>query len=143
MKVKLTITFLFMTLVASACGSSSGKLTIQGAWARPASAGENSAAYFIIDNGTSMDDTLLSLSSQIASATEVHMSMMMDGGVMSMQQQDTIPAPARNLVEFKTGGLHVMFIDLKQDLKIGDTFPLTLNFEKTGSVTIEIKVRQP
>ncbi len=139
---KLISALLLVSLLVSACGGSSGKLTIRDAWARPASAGENGAAYFVIENGTTADDTLLSVSSDIAAATEVHMSMADDNGVMSMQMQESIPVHARGQVEFKPGGLHVMFVSLTKDLKVGDTITLTLNFEKTGSMTIEVTVKE-
>ena len=109
----------------------------------PPVAGENGAAYFVIENGTFADDTLLSVSSEIATATEVHMSMGDANGVMSMQMQEYVLVPARGQVEFKPGGLHVMFIDLMRDLKEGDTITLTLNFEKAGSKLIEIPVKTP
>lgn len=126
----------------AACATSSGTLTVNDAWARSASAGENGAAYFMIENGTNSDDTLLSVSSDIAQATEVHMSMADSNGVMSMNMQEMVGIPAKGNVEFKTGGLHVMFINLNQDLKVGDTISLTLNFKNAGSMTIEIPVRE-
>jgi len=139
----LIIVLLLTTLFASACGSSSGKLTIRDAWARPASAGENGAAYFIIENGTASDDTLLSVNSDIAAAAEVHMSMMDGNGVMSMQMQEALNIPASGKVEFKAGGLHVMFVGLIRDLKVGDTITLTLNFKSAGGVVIEVPVTEP
>lgn len=129
-------------LVLSACGSSSGDLKVQAAWARPANAGENGAAYFVIENGTAADDTLLSVSSEIADATEVHMSMADGNGVMSMQMQESVPVPARNKVGFKPGGLHVMFVSLTQDLNVGDTITFILNFEKAGNITVEAPVEE-
>jgi len=140
-------TLIFLILLAawlaSACGSSSGELTIQDAWARPASAGENGAAYFVIENGTASDDTLLSVSSDIAAATEVHMSMMDGNGVMSMQMQEAVAVPAKGKVEFKAGGLHVMFVGLNRDLKVGDTIALTLTFKEAGNLVIEVPVTEP
>ncbi len=110
---------------------------------RPARAGENGAAYFVITNGTTADDTLLSITSEIASATEVHMSMGDANGVMSMQMQESVTLTARDKVEFKPGGLHVMFVNLTRDLKVGDTIPLVLNFENAGSLTIDVPVKAP
>lgn len=144
MKNKALIIVLLLTiLLASACDSSSGELTIQDAWARPASAGENGAAYFVIKNGTVSDDTLLSVSSEIALATEVHMSMMDGNGVMSMQMQEALAVPAKGKVEFKAGGLHVMFVTLNRDLKVGDTITLTLTFKEAGNLVIEVPVTEP
>lgn len=142
-KTKLISALLLTALMVAACGGASGELTVKDAWARPASAGENGAAYFVIENGSAEDDTLLGASSEIAAATEVHMSMMMDGGVMSMQPQESVPAPANSKVEFKPGGLHVMFVSLTQDLKVGDTITLTLNFKEAGTFTVEVPIKEP
>jgi len=141
--IKLLSILVAAVLATSACGGSSGELTIQDAWVRPARAGENGAAYFVITNGTTADDTLLSITSEIASATEVHMSMGDDNGVMSMQMQKSIPVPARSQVEFKPGGLHVMFVSLTRILQVGDTIIITLNFENAGAIVIEVPVQEP
>ncbi len=141
--ISVLLILLIASLLLGACGGSSEELTIQSAWARPASVGANGAAYFVIENGAGTDDTLLSVSSEIASATEVHMSMEMDGGVMSMQMQESVPVPAKGKVEFKPGGLHVMFVELTQDLKVGETIILVFNFEHAGAKTIEVPIREP
>ena len=144
MKSKIVIFVLLLaTLLVSACGAASGELTIQDAWARPANTGENGAAYFIIENGTASDDSLMSVSSDIATAAEVHMSMADANGVMSMQMQDAVIIPAGEPVEFKPGGLHVMLVNLTRDLKPGETITLTLNFKETGSVVVEVPVKEP
>lgn len=141
--MKQILILIFFLLATSACTSSNEALTIHDTWVRPASAGDNGAAYFVIENGTITNDTLLSISSDIASAAEVHMSMGNGNGVMSMQMQESVPVPAKGQVEFKPGGLHVMLVDLARDLKEGDTITLTLNFEKAGSVTVEVGVKEP
>lgn len=133
---------MLIVLLISACSRYSGELTIQDAWSRSARAGENGAAYFVIENGTADDDTLLSVSSEIASATEVHMSMADGNGVMSMQMQGSVPVPARNQVEFKPGALHVMFVNLTRELKIGNTFMLTLRFKNAGEMTVPVEVKE-
>ena len=144
MKSKIVIFVLLLaTLLVSACGAASGELTIQDAWARPANTGENGAAYFIIENGTASDDSLMGVSSDIATAAEVHMSMADANGVMSMQMQDAVIIPAGEPVEFKPGGLHVMLVNLTRDLKPGETITLTLNFKETGNVIVEVPVKEP
>lgn len=130
-------------LIMPACAPTSSTLSVAKAWARSMPQGQNSAAYFVIENGTASADTLLSVSTEIAEVAEAHMSMLDANGVMSMQMQDAVSIPARETVEFKPGGLHVMFINLKQDLKTGDTFTLTLNFKETGRIVIEVPVQEP
>ena len=55
---KLLLLVLFTIGILTACSPSNKALVINDAWARPASAGENGAAYFVIDNGTTSDDVL-------------------------------------------------------------------------------------
>jgi copper(I)-binding protein len=138
---KLLFSFLLVMLV-TACGSS-GELSIRDAWTRPASAGENGAAYFVIENGTASEDTLLSATSDVATATELHMSMAHDNGIMSMEKQESVSVPARSNVEFKPGGLHVMLIGLKENVEVGDTITLTLSLEKAGSIVVQVPVQAP
>lgn len=129
-------------ILLSACTQSSGMLTVNGSWARPAFKGENSAIYFVIENGTDVGDALVSASTDIASAAEAHMSMMNDQGVVSMQMQSAVQIPASDNVTFKPGGLHIMLVDLKQELRVGDTFTLTLQFEKAGEIIMQVEVRE-
>jgi copper(I)-binding protein len=65
------------------------------------------------------------------------------GEVMMMVQQENVPVGAQSQIEFKPGGLHVMLIGLNQDLKPGETFQVTLNFEKAGPITMDVPVKQP
>jgi copper(I)-binding protein len=138
------ITYLAIAiLIMSACAPTSSTLSVADAWARSMPQGQNSAAYLVIENGTASADTLLSVSTEIAETAEVHLSMLDTNGVMSMQMQEAVSIPARETVEFKPGGLHVMLINLKQDLKTGDTFTLTLNFKEAGTIVIEVPVQEP
>jgi hypothetical protein len=84
---------------------------------------------------------LRSASGSVAASVELHMSQM-DNGVMKMQPQEMVEVPAQNKVEFKPGGLHIMLVNLKQDLKSGDRFELTLQFDKAGAQTIQVIVKE-
>ena len=46
-------------------------------------------------------------------------------------------------VQLAPGGVHLMLIDLKEPLKQGETFPLTLTFAKAGAMTIKVPVKAP
>ncbi len=71
----------------------------------------------------------------------MHITMVDANNVMSMHPQATVDIPAGGTVEFKPGGLHVMLIGLKQDLKAGDTYTLTLQFRNAGDVPVTVMVR--
>ena len=141
---KFAIPFILTIAVTylSACAPSNGGLTVNETRARPAFKGENGAVYFVIENNTDSPEALIGASTDIASATEVHMSMQNEQGVMTMSMQDSVQILPGEKVTFKPGGLHVMLVDLKQDLKVGDIFTLTLQFEKTSEITVQVEVRE-
>jgi copper(I)-binding protein len=135
------ISLFAVVLLLSACQPKAAGLSIRDAWARPATSGNNSAVYFVINNPGDQGDSLLSASTDIAQAAELHMSMV-EGDVMTMKKQDQVAVPAGGDIGFEPGGLHVMLIGLNQDLKVGDTFSLTLNFAKAGSRKLTVTVKE-
>ena len=130
---------MFASIWISGCTGRSS-LKIDNVWARPGLSGNNSAAFFVIDNNQSTPDRLLSASGDVAASIEVHKSVM-EGGVMKMQPQEFVEVPANSTVEFKPGSYHVMLVNLNKDLKTGDRFELTLQFEKSGAKTIQVTVK--
>ena len=54
----------------------------------------------------------------------------------------TLPVQPGKSVTLAPGGYHIMLTGLKQPLQQGDTFPLTLNFEKAGQVTATVTVQK-
>jgi hypothetical protein len=83
---------------------------------------------------------LVSASSPVAGIVEIH-EMKMEGDTMRMRAIDALDLPAGKSVELKPGGHHVMLIDLKQQLKAGESVPVTLVIQNaTGQrETVEIK----
>jgi copper(I)-binding protein len=129
-------------LTASGCAART-ELSIEDAWARPAFKGDNSAAYMVIKNMTEQGDGLIGASSDVANVTEIHLSKMDAEGTMSMERQDLIGVPAGESVMLEPGGLHVMLMNMVHDLNVGDTFELTLEFQRGGDVRVEVEVKQP
>ncbi len=128
-------------------------IEVHSVWARPASmsmgagggmhgSGVNSAVYFDLHNHATTADVLLRAESEVAKLVEIHETKMVDN-VMQMIPQEKIEVLADADLKFKPGGLHIMLIDLKRDLNVGDKFTVTLVFEKAGPLTIEAEVRQP
>jgi hypothetical protein len=128
-------------MVLVSCGSS--KLTVSNAWARTGITGGNSAIYLVMDNPTNQDDILLYANSNVAEAVELHISQMTEEGIMTMQQQEKIPLPSGTKVEFKPGGLHIMLVNLKQDLIAGDSFQVTFTFQNAGEINLEVQIQAP
>jgi len=112
---------------------------VDGAWARPTVTGQAGGGGFLKITGGAAADKLVSASAEVSKSVELH-TMVMEGDVMRMREISAIDVPAGKTVELKPGGLHVMFIGLTKTLKNGDSFPLTLRFEKAGEVKVEMKV---
>ena len=118
-----------------------GALQIEMPWLRATPGGAKVAAgYLRVTNTGSEPDRLLSASMPLAGRGEVH-EMSMQGGVMRMRQlaQGLIIDPGKS-VELKPGGYHLMFLDMKGALKPGESVPVTLTFEKAGTVTVTFPV---
>ena len=131
-------------MLLAACQSSkitTGVLTVNDAWARPVARGDNGAVYFVIENGTSQDDVLISVQSEIASAVELHRSQM-ENNHMSMHQAGEIALPAGEAVEFSPGGLHIMLVGLRRDLTTGTSFDITLTFQNAGKQNVTVSVKE-
>ncbi|MEN7529959.1 copper chaperone PCu(A)C [Cupriavidus sp. 2SB] len=76
---------------------------------------------------------LVGVSSPLGSA-ELH-EMKMDNNVMRMRPIESLDLPKMQNVQLKPGGYHVMLMGLKQQLKAGDSVPITLKIEQNGKVT--------
>lgn len=128
-----------------ACGVAlpalAGDITVSDPFAR-ASAGmaQAGAAFMTLTNSGAAADDLVSASTPVAANAELH-THIMDGDVMRMRQVPVIDVPAGGSVALKPGGLHVMLLGLKAPLKEGETFPLTLNFAKAGTMTVNVPVK--
>ena len=139
---RILIFVLLSVILLSACAPTAKDVEASDVWARTGMAGGNSAVYMMLVNGTSADDELLSASSDVAEAVELHESKMGANGEMQMIPQASILLAAGAQVEFKPGGLHVMLIGLKQELKIGDEFELTLHFKNHADITLKVIVKE-
>jgi copper(I)-binding protein len=114
------------------------QVKVEGAWARPTVPGQQGGGGFLTITSRA-GDRLVGGSTPVAQRFELH-TMAMKGDVMEMRQLDAIELPAGKAVEFKPGGLHVMFIGLAQPLALGSKIPVTLKFEKAGDVKVDFEV---
>ena len=129
--------------VCSPAGVHAGDITVDDPFAR-ASAGsvKVGAAYMIVKNSGAAADALVAAESPVAARAELH-THIEDGEVMRMRQVSSIDVPAGGTVSLQPGGLHIMLIDLKQPLRQGETFPLTLTFAKAGRLAVDVPVKSP
>jgi periplasmic copper chaperone A len=126
-------------LPAAALDYKLGPLTIEHPWARPTLPGQVVAgAYLGIRNGGNAGDRLLG-ASMAAARVEVH-EMRMEGDVMRMREIGSLELPAGKTVTLAPGGYHLMLMDLKSPLKVGETIPIKLRFERAGEVDVVLQV---
>ena len=133
--------------IAAAAGAAptpvkAGSLTLEQPWSRATPGGAKvGGGYLRITNTGTAPDRLTGGSFPLASKVEVH-EMRLDGDVMRMKPvEGGLEIKPGATVELKPGGLHLMFMDLKEPLKEGQTVTGTLTFEKAGSIEVEYTVR--
>ena len=138
---------ILMGLVLIGCSTPAGpEISIEKAWGRPspkvATAG---AFYMLIVNNGSEADKLVAGESPACGVVELHESYKTEEGAMGMRPVEggTIEVPADGQAELKMGGLHIMCIDKLDDFELGAILPLTLKFEKSGEMEIEVEIREP
>lgn len=109
-------------------------------WARAsAGAARTGAAYLTLSNPGADGDRLVAATTPVAGRVELH-THVRDGDVMRMRPVEAIDIPAGAKADLKPGGLHIMLLGLKAPIRVGMRVPLTLRFEKAGSVDVELSV---
>ena len=125
-------------VAVAAASAQTGQLEVDNVWAR-ATPGKSSigAAYLTIQSPT--PDRLVAASTPVAKEAQLH-TMTMTGMVMKMRPISNVDIPADKPVTLAPGGMHIMLMGLKQPLKAGQSFPLTLTFAKAGTRTVDVAV---
>jgi copper(I)-binding protein len=114
-------------------------IQVQNAWARATTPHAQSGGIFltVIDNGPA--DRLVGAATPVAATAQLHQTMD-DKGVMKMDAVPTLDLPQGKPVALEPGGYHIMLMGLKQQLKPGDHFPVTLTFANAPPVTATVTV---
>lgn len=118
-----------------------GSIAIIDAWAPASVSGLGSGAgYLTIVNNQPTDDRLLRATSPWAEAVTLHRSQT-DAGITRMRNLAELPLPAKDRVTLSPGGYHLMFTGLYARFVAGDAVPVTLEFERAGSIQLMMTVR--
>jgi copper(I)-binding protein len=131
---------LVLLAVVGAFGAQA-QTTVKDPWVRGTVSGQKATGMFgqIV---SASGGKLVSASSPVAGVVEVH-EMVIDGNVMKMRAVTGLELPAGKAVELKPGGYHVMLMDLKQELKAGESVPVTLIIEGAGGKRESVDVKAP
>ena len=130
-----------VVLAALGAFGAQAQTTVKDPWVRGTVAGQKATGMFAQITSAS-GGKLVSASSPVAGVVEVH-EMVMDGNVMKMRAVTGLELPAGKAVELKPGGYHVMLMDLKQELKTGESVPVTLVIEGAGGKRESVEVKAP
>ena len=141
LRLALTLALAVPALPAAAHEYKLGSLDIVEPWARatPLTA-QTGGGFVVIANKSTSPDRLITAKSPAANKVEIH-EMKMDGNVMRMRELDSgLEIPPGATVQMKPGGIHIMFMGLKAPFAKDAKIPVTLVFEKAGSIDVEMVV---
>ena len=127
----------------SALAQVNAQLSVTEPWVRATvPAAKSAGAFMHLQSATNA--RLVSVSTPVAGRAEIH-EMAMENNTMRMRAVDGIDLPAGKPVHLASGGYHLMFFELKRQLKEGEAVPVTLVVEdaakKRTSVTVEAQVK--
>ena len=138
--MSLVTRFLFMLLLACAM-QVHAELIIEGAYVRGLPPGTaNTSAYMTIRNTSDQDMTLAGAESAIATSVMLHASIMQEG-MMRMEHLAAAAIPAGGELVLKSGGTHLMLLNLQSMPMPGSMVPLTLRFGDGSQLELSVPVR--
>jgi hypothetical protein len=141
---RLALALVLGALAAAAAAQDvrSGDIAIHRSWARAtAETAKTGAAYMTLTNTGSRVDRLIGAATPIAERVELHTHEVHDE-VMRMRRIGAVEVQPGKPAVLRPGGLHVMLFGLKAPLREGQSFPLTLMFERAGSVEVSVAVER-
>lgn len=130
--------------LALAQGSPALGIVVEQPWAAATPTGaKTGAVYMKLDNKTGAADRLVGASSDVADTLQIHEMTVVDGVMQMRELSQGLALPAGKALELKPGSYHVMLIGLRKPLTPGQSFPLTLSFEKAGNIPVTVTVTSP
>jgi len=131
----------FVMLATLLALGAQAQTTVKDPWVRGTVPGQKATGMFGQVTSAS-GGKLVSATSPVAGVVEIH-EMVMDGNVMKMRAISGLDLPAGKAVDLKPGGYHVMLMDLKQELKAGESVPVTLVIEGAGGKRESVELKAP
>ncbi|MEI7713663.1 MAG: copper chaperone PCu(A)C [Rhodospirillales bacterium] len=108
-------------------------------WARASAGPATTAAVYFTAIAAGTQDRLIGARTPIAAIASLH-GTIDDRGVMKMRPVENVAVAPDKPVLFEPGGYHVMLEGLREPLKAGAHFPLTLVFERAGPTTVDVVI---
>ena len=130
----------------TAHGGRAGDIAITHPFATPTPAGATQGAAYLatLENTGRQPDRLLRASTPLAARVALQTMAVDDTQVARLRELPDLPlAPGAALRMRPGAGVHLMLLGLKTALKEGDSFALTLEFERGGRVEVKVVVQVP
>lgn len=137
---RAVITMSMLSLLVAACTADpDAGLQVRSAWARATPPGVQVGAVYLTIHNAGAADRLVKVTTEASEKAELHQTLMEDGQ-MQMRPIEILEVPQGGEAVFQPGGMHLMLIGLKQPLREGAAVPLTLTFERAGTIQIQARV---
>ena len=139
MRMKIERLWVVALVCLGLWSSARAQVTVERAWVRTTVPNQASSGAFM--HITALRDVRLTgARSPVAGVVEVH-EMKIDNGIMRMRPVGDLSITAGQSIELKSGGYHLMMMDLKRQLKAGETVALTLEFKAQDGSVSEVVVK--
>jgi periplasmic copper chaperone A len=117
-------------------------LDVSDAWVPAADdVGRDVPLLVAIRNKTDSPDALVRVRCPVANFAEKH-TVDRGEGAPAMRSISAIPIPANSVVTLKPNEYHVMLLQTRQPLAVGERFSCALVFQKAGTIETEVEVRR-
>ncbi len=138
---KIIIATILLTILAySADAQTKPSISIENAWARPTTVSAQAAAIYLTITDLGAPDRLVGASTPAAGKAELHETIH-DGDVMKMRPVAGLAISQSTPISLAPGGYHIMLTQLNRPFAAGQSFPLSLRFEKAGTVETTVVVK--
>jgi copper(I)-binding protein len=112
---------------------------ISNAWVAAEQVGGNVALSMTIKNEADVADALLRVRCPVANFSEKH-TVDRGEGSPAMRAIPSIPIAASSTTVLKPDAYHVMLLQTRQTLAVGEAFNCSIVFQKAGTIETEVKV---
>ncbi|MET7445096.1 copper chaperone PCu(A)C [Streptomyces sp. NPDC005508] len=124
-------------LALTACSSNNvPRLEVTGAF-MPQPVSDMAAGFLLVKNSGDATDRLTSVTSSLSDHVSIH-----ETKNRTMRMVTSFEVPAGGELDLERGGNHIMFTELKQQPKRGETVSVELHFEKADPITVDIPVKE-
>ncbi|MFF9688041.1 copper chaperone PCu(A)C [Streptomyces sp. NPDC014623] len=112
------------------------QLEVTGAF-MPQPVSDMAAGFLLVRNNGDVTDRLTSVTSSLSDDVSIH-----ETKDRTMRMVTSFEVPAGGELDLERGGNHIMFTDLKQQPKRGETVSVELHFEKADPIKVDIPVKE-